>query len=80
MFNPTLLFSVYNQGLPDSWSRPPSARLPFLFNDEDEDASGVIKDASDTTKDEYASDFEGPISTTPNEGEVVDEDVAAIIA
>ena len=52
----------------------------MLIKDEDEDASGVIKDASDTTKDEYASDFEGPISTTPNEGEAVDEDVAAIIA
>ena len=50
------------------------------MKDEDEDASGVIKDASDTTMDEYASDFEGTISTTPNEGEVVDEDVAARIA
>ena len=60
--------------------RPPSARLPILIKGEDEDASGVIKDASDTTKDEYASDFEGPISTTPNEGEDVDEDVVARIA
>ena len=50
------------------------------MKDEDEDASGVIKDACDTTTDGYAPDSAGPISTTRNEGEVVDEDVAVRIA
>ena len=51
-----------------------------MIEDEDEDAPGVIEDASDVTKDGYASDSAGPISTTPNEREVVDEDAAVRIA